>query len=88
LAPQPSLGLGLLHKIWLNFVEASQQFSFLEGRVVSPMSNLIGLKIKKETYIENPFYEQVVCSCGPSFDILCFHAATELLKLKVFTVNV
>jgi hypothetical protein len=36
LAPQPSLGLGLLHKIQLNFVEASQQFSFLQGRVVSP----------------------------------------------------
>jgi hypothetical protein len=28
-APQPSLGLGLLHKIRLNFLEASQQFSFL-----------------------------------------------------------
>jgi hypothetical protein len=28
LAPQPSLGLGLLHKIRLNFLEASQQFSF------------------------------------------------------------
>jgi hypothetical protein len=39
LAPQPSLGLGLLHKILLNFLEASQQFSFLEGRVVSPMPN-------------------------------------------------
>jgi hypothetical protein len=36
LAPQPSLGLGLLHKILLNFLEASQQFSFLQGRVVSP----------------------------------------------------
>jgi hypothetical protein len=39
LAPQPSLGLGLLHKIRLNFVEASQQFSFLKGRVVSPTPN-------------------------------------------------
>jgi hypothetical protein len=39
LAPQPSLGLGLLHKIWLNFAEASQQFSFLQGRVVSPTPN-------------------------------------------------
>jgi hypothetical protein len=28
LAPQPSLGLGLLHIIGLNFLEASQQFSF------------------------------------------------------------
>jgi hypothetical protein len=28
LAPQPSLGLGLLHKIRLNFLEASEQFSF------------------------------------------------------------
>jgi hypothetical protein len=32
----PSLGHGLLHKIQLNFLEASQQFSFLQGRVVSP----------------------------------------------------
>jgi hypothetical protein len=39
LAQQPSLGLGLLHKIWLNFLEASQQFSFLQGRVVSPTPN-------------------------------------------------
>jgi hypothetical protein len=36
LAPQPSLDLGLFHKIRLNFLEASQQFSFLQGRVVSP----------------------------------------------------
>jgi hypothetical protein len=33
LDPQPSLGLGLLHKNRLNFLEASQQFSFLQGRV-------------------------------------------------------
>jgi hypothetical protein len=39
LAPQPSLGLGLLHKIRLNFLEASQQFSFLQGRVISPTPN-------------------------------------------------
>jgi hypothetical protein len=39
LAPQPSLGLGLLHKIRLNFVEASQQFSFLQVRVFSPTPN-------------------------------------------------
>jgi hypothetical protein len=39
LAPQPSLGLGLLLKIQLNFLEASQQFSFLEGRVVSSTPN-------------------------------------------------
>jgi hypothetical protein len=39
LAPQPSLGLGLLHKIRLNFLEASQQFSFLQGSVVSPTPN-------------------------------------------------
>jgi hypothetical protein len=39
LAPQPSLGLGLLHKIRLNFLEASQQFSFLQARVVSPTPN-------------------------------------------------
>jgi hypothetical protein len=40
LAPQPSLGLGLLHKIRLNFLEAYHQFSFLQGRVVSPTPNL------------------------------------------------
>jgi hypothetical protein len=40
LPPQPSLGLGLLLKIRLNFLEASQQFSFLQGRVVSPTPNL------------------------------------------------
>jgi hypothetical protein len=39
LAPEPSLGLGPLHKIRLNFLEASQQFSFLQGRVVSPTPN-------------------------------------------------
>jgi hypothetical protein len=39
LAPQPSLGLGLLHKIRMNFLEAYQQFSFLQGRVVSPTTN-------------------------------------------------
>jgi hypothetical protein len=39
LAPQPSLGLGLLLKIQMNFLEASQQFSFLQGRVVSPTPN-------------------------------------------------
>jgi hypothetical protein len=39
LVPQPTLGLGLLHKIQLNFLEASQQFSFLQGRVVSLTPN-------------------------------------------------
>jgi hypothetical protein len=39
LAPQPSLGLGLLHKIQLNFLKASQQFTFSQGNVVSPASN-------------------------------------------------
>jgi hypothetical protein len=39
LAPQPSLGHGLLHKIQLNFLEATQYFSFLQGRVVSPTPN-------------------------------------------------
>jgi hypothetical protein len=34
LAAQPSLGF--LLKIRLNFLEASQQFSFLEGRVFIP----------------------------------------------------
>jgi hypothetical protein len=33
LAPQPNLGLDHLHKIRLNFLEASQKFSFLQGRV-------------------------------------------------------
>jgi hypothetical protein len=36
---QPSLGLGFHLKIRLNFLEASQQFSFLQGRIVSPMPN-------------------------------------------------
>jgi hypothetical protein len=36
LAIQPSVGLGLLLKIRLNFLEASQQFSFLPGRVLAP----------------------------------------------------
>jgi hypothetical protein len=36
---KPSLGLGLLHKIQLNFLEASQQSYFLQGRVVSPTPN-------------------------------------------------
>jgi hypothetical protein len=40
LAPQLSLGLGLLHKIRLNFLEASEQFSFLQGKVFSPTPNL------------------------------------------------
>jgi hypothetical protein len=39
LAPQPSLGLGLFIKIRLNFLEASQQYSFLQGRFVSPTPN-------------------------------------------------
>jgi hypothetical protein len=39
LAPQPSLCLGLLHKIRLNFLESYQQFSYLQGRVVSPTPN-------------------------------------------------
>jgi hypothetical protein len=39
LTPQLSLGLGLLHKIRLNFLEASQKFSFSQGRVVSPTPN-------------------------------------------------
>jgi hypothetical protein len=36
LAPQPSLGLGLLHKIRLNFLEASQQFSFYRVGFLAP----------------------------------------------------
>jgi hypothetical protein len=39
LVPQPSLDLALLLKIQLNFFEASQQFSLLQGRVVSPTPN-------------------------------------------------
>jgi hypothetical protein len=38
LAPQPSLGLGLLHKIRLNFLEASQQFSFYRVVLLAPRS--------------------------------------------------
>jgi hypothetical protein len=36
LAPQPNLGLGLLHKIRLNFLEASQQFSIYRVRLLAP----------------------------------------------------
>jgi hypothetical protein len=36
LAPQPSLGLGLVHKIQLNFLEASQQFSFYWVGLLAP----------------------------------------------------
>jgi hypothetical protein len=36
LAPQPGLGLGLLHKIRLNFLEASQQFSFYRVGLLAP----------------------------------------------------
>jgi hypothetical protein len=36
LAPQPSLGLGILHKIRLNFLEASQQFSFYRVGLLAP----------------------------------------------------
>jgi hypothetical protein len=39
LAPQLGLGLGPFLKIRLNFLEASQQFSFLQGRVVSTTPN-------------------------------------------------
>jgi hypothetical protein len=39
LAPQSTVGLGLLLKIQLNFLDASQQFPFLQGRVVSPTPN-------------------------------------------------
>jgi hypothetical protein len=39
LAPQPSLGLVPLQKIRLNFLQASQQFSFSQGRVVIPTPN-------------------------------------------------
>jgi hypothetical protein len=36
LAPQPSLGLGLLRKIRLNFLEASQQFYFYRVGLLAP----------------------------------------------------
>jgi hypothetical protein len=36
LAPKPSLGLGLVHIIRLNFLEASQQFSFYRGGLLAP----------------------------------------------------
>jgi hypothetical protein len=36
LVPQPKLGLGLLHKIRLNFLEASQQFSFYRIGLLAP----------------------------------------------------
>jgi hypothetical protein len=40
LAPQPSLGLGLFLKIWLNFLEASQQFFYRVG-LLAPRPTLI-----------------------------------------------
>jgi hypothetical protein len=45
LAPQPSLGLGLLHKIRLNFLEASQQFSFYRVGLLTVLcySNVMGV---------------------------------------------
>jgi hypothetical protein len=36
LAPQPRLGLGLLHKIRLNFLEASQHFLFYRVWLLAP----------------------------------------------------
>jgi hypothetical protein len=36
LAPQPSLGLGLVHKIRLNFLESSQHFSFYKVGLLAP----------------------------------------------------
>jgi hypothetical protein len=39
LAPQPSLGLGLFHKIRLNFLEASQQFVYRVG-LLAPRQTL------------------------------------------------
>jgi hypothetical protein len=35
-APQPSIGLGFLHKIRLNFLEAYQQFSFYRVGLLAP----------------------------------------------------
>jgi hypothetical protein len=56
LAPQPSLGHGLLHKIRLNFLEASQKFSFLQGRVVSPTPNPHPGGPGLRTYIPQSFH--------------------------------
>jgi hypothetical protein len=39
LAPQPSLGPALVHKMQLDFLEVSQEFPFLQGRVVIPTPN-------------------------------------------------
>jgi hypothetical protein len=41
LAPQPSIGLGLLLKIQLNFLEASQQFSFYRVGLLARRPTLI-----------------------------------------------
>jgi hypothetical protein len=49
LSPQPSLGLGLLLKMRLNFLEASQQFSFFTGWGCYPHAQpLTGPKLKKD----------------------------------------
>jgi hypothetical protein len=75
LAPQPSLGLGLFHKIWLNFLEASEQFSFLQASVVSltpnPQPGGLGLCI----YIPQrqggyPFYSPLTTRMGYGRTIL------------------
>jgi hypothetical protein len=76
LAPQPSLGLGLLLKIRLNILEASQQFTFLQVRVVSPTLNphpgghIPGQNSKRLTLEQKPNY------------LLLYQFALHLKKLE------
>jgi hypothetical protein len=53
-SPQPSLDLGLLHKIQLNFLEASQLFPFLQGRIVSPTPNPPSWRTRPLYYLYPP----------------------------------
>jgi hypothetical protein len=82
LAPQSSLGLSLLHKIRLNFLEASQQFSCLHGRVVSPMPN---------PHLGSNKSPAVISLFGYSIALICYLsypcALTEHHFMKVYWEN-
>jgi hypothetical protein len=95
LAPQPSLGLGLLHKIRLNFLEASQQFSFLQGRVVSPTPNAQPpSRGTRPLYLYPPEAEWLhtksifwsnLCECWCS-KLFCHHTVLHLNRLQHLVV--
>jgi hypothetical protein len=82
LAPQPSLGLGLLHKIRLNFLEASQQFSFLQVKVVSSTPNPHPGGISKLLY----FY--YICFLYYVYILIEYVMTTDLLPHDDFIVSV